>query len=281
MTLIAGIDIGSDYTQAALVEDEELIGTGEVRTKFDLQDAVDRSLAAALEDAGTDREDVEQVIVTGDGRKTVEADDNVTQYKSIGLALNRVWPEGRTVLLMGAKNAAALKLDEEGNVMDFDENDKCAAGVGRFLSDLTRYLDMDLDELVEVTLEADDVVEELNTQCSVFAESEVISLIHENVPESHISRGVHEAIAERNSSLIRRVGIEPDVLLIGGVARNAAFVKALEEAIDTEVQVPDIAAFVPAYGTALTATAGQETDIETDFEPGEKKGGKFEQEISG
>lgn len=268
---IAGIDIGTDYTQASIVEDEELVATGEARTGFDLGEARNAALADALEGTDFEEDDIKQVVVTGEGRKSVESDRQVTSYRAIGLALTTSWPEARTVLMMGAKNAAALKLDDEGNVLDFDENDKCAAGVGRFLSDLTRYIDMDLEEMIDAALSVDEGVEELNTQCSVFAESEVISLIHENVSEANIARGVHDAIAERNSSLVRRVGIEEDILVVGGVGRNMAFVEALEKNIDNEVHVPDHPAHVAAYGAALIAETDEETEIEADVEPGEKR----------
>lgn len=278
--ITAGIDIGTDYTQAAIVGHGELLGLGETRTGFDLDDAFEGALAGALGAAELERGALDRILATGEGRKSVGADGHVTSYRVIGAALARTWPSARTVLLMGAKNSAALKLDGAGNVLDFDENDKCAAGVGRFLSDLTRYLDMDLEEMIEATLGADDAVEELNTQCSVFAESEVISLIHENVSEARIARAVHEGVAERNASLLRRVGIEEDVLVVGGVGRNAAFVRALREVAGVPVQVPDHPAHVAAIGAALTAGRAEERSIEADAEPGARKGERFGRSIA-
>lgn len=277
--IAAGIDIGSDYTQAAIVDDDELLSLGETRTGFDLDEAAERAIQDAVADNGIDRDDIEYVVATGEGRKSVDADRQVTSYTVIGLMLNREWPSARSVLMMGAKNAAALKLDEEGMILDFDENDKCAAGVGRFLSDLTRYLDMDLEEIIEVTLAVDEGVEELNTQCSVFAESEVISLIHENTSPARIARGVHEAVAERNSSLLRRVGIEEDVLVIGGVGRNVAFIQSLEDIIDTEVHTPDHPAHVAAHGAALSATVDKAEQLDQDIEVGAKQTERFAETV--
>lgn len=277
--IAAGVDIGSDYTQAAIVEDDELISLGETRTGFDLGEASDQAIADALGDNGLDRDDVDVVVTTGEARKSVDTDRQVTSYTVIGLLLNREWPSARSVLQMGAKNAAALKLDDDGMVLDFDENDKCAAGVGRFLSDLTRYLDMELDEIIEATLEVDEGVEELNTQCSVFAESEVISLIHENESPARIARGVHDAIAERNSSLLRRVGVEEDVLVIGGVGRNVAFVDALEDILDTPVHTPEHPAHVAAHGAALSATVDDSDQLEQDIEVGSKQSERFAESI--
>lgn len=251
--IAAGVDIGTDYTQAAITEDDELVATGETRTGFDLEKALDGALEEALQSVDLTRDDVDAVVTTGEGRKSVETGQQVTEYKCIGTSLTRIYPEARSVLVMGAKNAAALKLAEDDTVLDFDENDKCAAGVGRFLSDLTRFLDMDLEEMIEVTLEVDEGVDELNTQCSVFAESEVISLIHEDVSPARISLGVHEAIASRNSSLLRRIGIEEDVVVVGGVGRNEAFIRSLEEAIGVDVGVPEQPAHVGAFGAALLA----------------------------
>ena len=276
--IVAGVDIGTDYTQAVIVDDGELAATGEGRTGFDLDVAVDRALSDALEETEYDEDDVDEIVATGEGRKSVGVDQQTTSYKAIAVGLREQWPEARTVLLMGAKNAAALKLDDQGNVLDFDENDKCAAGVGRFLSDLTRFLDMDLEEMIEAARSVDEGVEGLNTQCSVFAESDVISLIHEGASEANIARGVHDAIAERNSSLIRRVGVEDDVLVVGGVGRNQAFVDVFEENIGNEVHVPENPAHVAAYGAALLAISDDDVEVEAEG-PSEEETDVFKQQL--
>lgn len=276
---IAGTDIGADYTQSAIVQEGELLALGEVRTGFDLNDAVDRALADALEGIELDRSDLETIVATGEGRKSVDVDQTVTSYNVIGLVMTREYPATRTVLLMGAKNAAALKIDETGRILDFDENDKCAAGVGRFLSDLTRFLDMGIDEIIEVVLEEDEGVDELNTQCSVFAESDVISLIHEGVEPSRIAKGVHTAIAERNASLVRRVGIEEDIMIVGGVGRNEAFIDSLKEQIETPISAPENPAHVAAYGAALSADIDDDDVIDQDIEVGSKQSERFAQTV--
>lgn len=278
--ITAGVDLGSDYTQAAVVDDGELVGLGETRTGFDLRAAHERVLAEALESAGIGPEDLSSVVATGGGRKSVEADSRVTSYRVIGLGLERIWPSASTVLLMGAKNSAALKLGEGGTVLDFAENDKCAAGVGRFLSDLTRFLEMGLEEMIQAALETEEAAEELNTQCAVFAESEVISLIHEGVSEAGIARSVHEGIAERNASLLRRVGIEEDLLVVGGVGRNAAFLQVLEDSVGTTVHAPEHPAHVAAYGAALSAGVEDEGGVEAAAEPGSRREERFGKSIA-
>lgn len=278
--ITAGVDLGSDYTQAAVVADGEILGRGETRTGFDLDAARDRALESALADAGVEAGELAAVAATGGGRKSVEADHRVTAYRAIGLALEESWPSARTVLLMGAKNSAALKLGEGGTVLDFAENDKCAAGVGRFISDLTRFLEMDLEEMIDAALEADDAAQELNTQCAVFAESEVISLIHEGVPEARIARAVHEGIAERNASLLRRVGLEEELVVVGGVGRNVAFLRALEATVGTEARAPEHPAHVAAAGAAHSAAAGEEEGVGPAAEPGSRRGDRYRESIA-
>ncbi|MFC7046893.1 acyl-CoA dehydratase activase [Halobacteriaceae archaeon GCM10025711] len=251
--MYAGIDIGTDYTQAVAVRDGELLGTGETKTGFDLDDATEAALGDALADAGADRDAVETTVATGTGSANVEADRRVDTFDALWHGLSAVRPDARSVLLMGAKNVAALRFDADGTVEKSVENGKCAAGVGRFLSDLTRYLDMDLEEMIEAVLSVDEGVEDLNARCSVFAESEVISLIHEGVPRARIARGVYESVAGRNGSLLRRVGFDDEVVVVGGVGRNEAFLDALADAIETTVSAPDDPAHVPAFGAALSA----------------------------
>lgn len=262
--MVAGVDVGTDYTQAALVEDGDLLAVGETRTGFDLDEAVEDALADAHDDldgASGDLDgaggelDVETVVVTGD-RVDVDADEWVPTDAAVAQGLAVVWPDARSVLVMGAKNVTALRLDEDRSVVNSVENGKCAAGVGRFLSDLTRYLDVDLDGMIEAALDADEGVSDLNAQCSVFAESEVISLVHEGVPQDKIARGVFEAVAGRNGAMLKRVGIEEDVVVVGGVGRNRAFVEALSENVGTAVHAPEHPAHVPAYGAALSASSG-------------------------
>lgn len=251
---VAGVDVGTDYTQAVIVRGDDLLAVGETKTGFELQDAADRALVAARERIDGSAS-VDAVVAVGD-RPTVDADRFVPTYEALASGLEAIRPDARSVLLMGAKNVAALRLDEDGTVAKSVENGKCAAGVGRFLADLTRYLEMDLDEMIEAALAADEGVDDLNAQCSVFAESEVISLVHEGVPPERIVRGVFEAVAGRNGAMLRRVGFEDEVVVIGGVGRNEAFLEALSAELDTAVHAPPNPAYVPAYGAALASIGG-------------------------
>lgn len=256
VTTVAAVDVGTDYTQAAIVRDGDIVAVGETSTGFELDEATDEAIADAQ--AQLDESIDVDALVAIDEQHIVEADEYVPTHDAVTRAVERLRPDARSVLLMGAKNVAALRLDEDGSVEKSVENGKCAAGVGRFLADLTKYLEMDLDEMIEAGLSADSGVDDLNAQCSVFAESEVISLIHEGVPPERIVRGVFEAVAGRNGAMLRRVGFEDEVVVVGGVGRNQAFLEALADELDVPVHAPEHPAHAPAFGAALAVTGGDQ-----------------------
>lgn len=248
-----GIDVGSENTQVVVVDDSEIIGRGTAKTGFDQNKAVEDAKKQALEDAGVDEDEIELVGATGEGRESVENADRVAT--SVGAAAKGAYairPDVKTVLQMGAKIANAITV-EEGKAVDFDENDKCAAGVGQFVDTLTRYLDAPRTEIISGAINADETVE-MNAQCAVFAESETISLIHKGVQKDKIAKAVHEAVADRNASLVERVGIKGDeVMVVGGMGLNDAFLKSLEEALGKKVSAPEDPEYIPALGAALMA----------------------------
>ena len=137
-------------------------------------------------------------------------------------------------------------------VMDFALNEKCAAGAGAFTEAMSRALEVSVEELGQMSLRSEKATP-MNAQCAVFAESEVVSLLHNKTPKEDISRAVHDAIASRIVSLARKVGFEPDVVFIGGVAHNAGFVDSLERALECKVTIPEHPEYVGAYGAALAA----------------------------
>jgi benzoyl-CoA reductase subunit D len=143
-------------------------------------------------------------------------------------------------------------LDAHGKVVDFAINDKCAAGAGAFVEAMARALEVKLDEIGPLSLQASKAVP-MNAQCAVFAESELVSLVHAKTPKPDMARAIHDAIADRIVSMVRRVGMEPEVVLIGGVARNVGFIQSLGRGLDMEVKLPADPEFVGAIGAALVA----------------------------
>ncbi|MDP3040970.1 MAG: acyl-CoA dehydratase activase, partial [Deltaproteobacteria bacterium] len=163
-----------------------------------------------------------------------------------------VYPETRTVIDIGGQDSKVIRLDKKGRNVDFQMNDKCAAGTGRFLEVMARALEVKLEDLGRLSRSAQRTIK-ISSMCTVFAESEVVSLIADNQPQEVIIRGLHDAIADRILGMIRRVGVEEKVTLTGGVAKNEGVVQALEERLEVRVFVPPEPQIIGALGAALLA----------------------------
>ena len=161
-------------------------------------------------------------------------------------------PSVRTVIDIGAEESLAVKCDATGKVLNFAKNDKCAAGVGAFVDAMAKALDVRIEDMGELSLRSQQEIQ-VNVTCVVFAESEVVSLIHSGTPEVDIARAIHDAIASRTVAMVRRIGIEQDILLIGGGANNVGIVDSLEREMGVKVIVPEKPQFVSALGAALLA----------------------------
>ena len=251
--ITAGIDIGVRTTKAVILNGDNIAGTGLVQTGWEPQQAGETALSAALAAAHLTRGDLARVVTTGAGRQTFSlAQHNVTETTANARALAFLHPRVRTVIDVGAEEARALKCAADGRVLDFAVNEKCAAGAGVFIETMARTLEMPLEEMGALSQQAAGTAT-LNSQCTVFAESEVVSLIHAQTPKGEIVRAAHDAIAGRVASLARRVGAQPEIALVGGVAHNVGFVTSLERALGMQMLVPRDPEFIGALGAALIA----------------------------
>ncbi len=252
--IAAGIDCGAKNTKTVVLKDGEIIGSGIVLTGFDQSEAVKASLDMALNDAGISREDLSKIGGTGSGSKSItEADLKVNDIKAMTAAAHYFFPNARTVADVGTEAARAAKCDETGNVVDFAVNEKCAAGAGAFIEAMGRALETPLEEMGPLALSSDNPIP-LNAQCTIFAESEVVGLIHGKTSKEDISRAIHDAMAGRIVSMIRRIGVNPDIVMIGGVAYNPGFVAALRRELGVEqVYIPEKPEFASAVGAAVVA----------------------------
>ena len=176
----------------------------------------------------------------------------MTEVGADARGVAELFPSARAVIDVGAEEGRAIRIDEAGKVLDFAVNEKCAAGAGAFTEAMARALEVPLEELGEFSLQSTKAVP-MNAQCTVFAESEVVTLVHAKTPKADIARAVHDAIADRVTSTVRRVGITKDVALIGGLARNVGFVKFLEEDLKLKLLIPSDPEFTGAFGAALIA----------------------------
>jgi benzoyl-CoA reductase subunit D len=235
--LVAGIDVGAKNVHTVLVKDGEFVAGVVVPSGFDQEESAENGLTEAARVAGVARSEIALVAATGAGRK--------------GASI--LCPGARTIIDVGADEARAIRVDEKGKVVDFAVNEKCAAGAGAFVEAMSRALEMSLADFAKASLESTKVIA-MNAQCTVFAESEVVSLIHANTPAGDIARAVHDAMASRVSAMVRRVGVEDPVVLGGGAALNVGFVKSLSEALGgVDIAVPEDAPYLGAQGAALIA----------------------------
>ncbi len=253
--ITAGIDCGARNTKAVIMQDAKIIGRGMVQTGFDLQQAVDASLAKALEGAGIPREDIQRIGGTGAGKSAIEmAAEPVDEIKAMCKGARYFFPNARTVADVGAEEGRAAKIDADGTPVDFVVNERCAAGAGTFIETMARALGVTIEQMGKLSLQSDKKIP-MNAQCVIFAESEVVSLIHAKTPRADISRAIHEAMAGRIASVIRRIGINEDVVLLGGVGCNPGFMAALQRELNVQkVYVPHRPEYGTAVGAAIVAT---------------------------
>lgn len=249
----AGIDVGAENTKAVIVTDGKVLGSASVLTGLDQLDSSREALELILTKTGIDEKSLSQVVATGIGREAVSsiATKKVNEFVSAAKGAQSLFPSARVVIDAGAEEGRAVKLDAEGRVKDFAVNEKCAAGAGTFVEAMASALEVPLEELAQLPLQSS-VNISMNAQCVIFAESEVVSLIHAGVTKADIAKAVHDAIADRIAAMARRVGVEKDVVLIGGMAKNIGFVDALKRSLGTDILVSSDPEYVSALGAALS-----------------------------
>ncbi len=254
MAYAAGVDVGSTQTKAVIInESREIVGRALIDTGANVVLAAEQSYAQAVKDAGVPETEIEYIVGTGYGRYRVTfGNTQVTEISCHGRGAVHMFPATRTVLDMGGQDTKAIRVNPAGEIVDFCMNDKCAAGTGRFLGAASAARDIPLEQLGPTALTHNKPVR-ISTTCTVFAESEVLSWLGKGKKIEDILWGVHQSIASRSAGLLRRVGIEDEVTFTGGVTRNIAMIKALEERLDKKLNVSDDSHYVGALGAALFA----------------------------
>ncbi|MDP7063178.1 MAG: acyl-CoA dehydratase activase [Planctomycetota bacterium] len=254
MSYSAGVDVGSTQTKAVVIDEERnIVARALIDTGSNVVQAAENAFKTAIEGKGILEEEVEWVIGTGYGRYRVTfGNDQITEISCHGRGAAHIFPGTRTVVDMGGQDTKAIRVNDKGEIDDFCMNDKCAAGTGRFLGAASAALDIPLDDLGTVSLKSDKGVR-ISTTCTVFAESEVLAWLGKGKRVEDILWGVHESIATRSKGLLRRVGIVDEITFTGGVSRNQAMVKALEDVLDCKMNVSEDCHYMGALGAALFA----------------------------
>jgi len=258
--IVAGIDVGGKNVHIVIKKDGQILGKGAGPTGIKKAEAVEQLYDEVLKKAGLTRKDVERVVATGSAAKRVAcANGIIPDVAADARGVIKQIPSARTIIDVGAEEGRAIKVSAEGKVLDFAINEKCAAGTGTFVEAMSRALEISVEELAEIALKSTQSIP-MNAQCAVFGESEVVSLIHQKITKPDISRAVMDAIAGRIGSLARIVGLEKDVVMVGGMAKNAGFVDSLKKTIEMPVAVPQDPDYIGALGAAEAALAGVMTE---------------------
>ncbi len=254
MTYTAGIDVGSTYTKAVVLSRRrQIVGRGIEPTGFKLDAVAESTLASALAEAGIDRRRVSYLVATGIGRHQVAAaDTQVTDLTAAARGAMFLYPGTRTVLDVGGQTMKASRLDSTASVRSFRLNDKCAAGTGAFLEKTARYMGYTTEEIGPLVATSKTSVP-ISGVCAVFAESEVINQLSEGTPPADIMHGAIVSLVGRSVQLMKRVQMEPEFTLLGGILRFEKMVEVIRDQLHQAVNVPEgeLVQFTSALGAAL------------------------------
>ena len=255
MPYLAGIDCGTSFTKAVVLSDESgqprVLGKGRTRSGVKVDEAASAALAEALAEAGLQRQQLEYIATTGFGRYGVTFRDiQVTEITTAARGAHFAVPQSTAILDIGGQCTRAIGITESGRVKVFKSNDKCAAGSGMFIQRAAKYLEVPLEDVGELSLQATHP-QPISSVCAVLAESEIINHVSAGITVQDILRGIHESLADRAGALLKRVEMKNELTLIGGVARQAGIAKALEDRLKVKVNIPHDCDFVCALGAAL------------------------------
>ena len=248
-----GVDIGAVSAKAVLLRDDVILAYEVLDTGSNIGRIADKVVKKVLEKARIDFNDLNGIVATGYGRISVPfADKKVTEITCHARGVHHLIPEVRTIIDIGGQDSKGIRVDEAGNVIDFVMNDKCAAGTGRFLEVMSKALELKIGDLGSISLESKETCQ-ISSVCTVFAESEVVSLRAEGKAREDIIAGIHKSIASRIGAMISQIGKEEIVVLTGGVAKNKGVVKTMENELKTSVSIPENPQITGALGAALLA----------------------------
>ncbi len=256
--LSAGVDIGSLSSKAVILEDGKIRSWSVMPTGVNNAETAKEVIERAAKESGISIEDIEYFVATGLGKKEVSfADDQAVEILCSLRGARWHFPSARIVIDLGAENCRVIKSDGNGIITNFELNDKCAAGTGIFLETLAEMLKIKQEDIGELSLKSNSDLT-ISSTCAVYAESEVVSLIHKGVSKSDIIAAVHKSIAFRIYQMLTHIGIEREVVMTGGVAKNIGFNAELSKLLGFNILVPENPEIISALGAALIAAEKRE-----------------------
>jgi benzoyl-CoA reductase subunit D len=247
-----GADAGARFLKLVVVGDSGILACAEAECGIELDKVAEFLLGDVLAKAGVSRDAVGAINATGVGAEAVPfATARMNIVRAMARGAVALVPGARTVVEVGAEEARVVVLDEKGNLLDFAMNDKCAAGAGSWVDAMARALEVKAGALAAMAAKARKAAP-MNSQCVVFAESEVVSMIHRNIPREEIARSVYDAMASRILPLLKKLHASPPMVATGGMAKDAGFVEALSQALGARMKVPADPQYACALGAALS-----------------------------
>jgi len=252
--IVAGCDVGSLTGKVVILNNGDILSYSIVPTTPKPERTARNAMDEALQRSNLSLDDIEFIVGTGYGRVKIPfANSEISELSCHGKGAHSLEPSVRTIIDVGGQDCKVIKVDKNGKILDFAMNDKCAAGTGRFLEVMAKTLELKLEELGPISLEAKSQAK-ITAQCSVFAETEVVSLMADGIEVADIVAGIHDSIASRIMSLVYRVGLEKELTITGGVAKNVGVVAYLEKRLNvTTTKLSIDPQLMGALGAALTA----------------------------
>lgn len=257
--ITVGVDVGSKYVKSLILKNgKDVLARAISIVGFDVMESATKVFDEVLAHSKIEREQIDYAMATGMGRKIIHkkppinAAEIVPEVIADAKGTYHLIPSVKTIIDVGAEEGRGVKVGENGKVIDFVINERCAAGAGTFIETMARALEVNVEDMGPLALRSTKDIP-MNAQCCVFAESEVVTLIHSKISKEDISKAIHDAMAGRIASMVLRVGVEKDVVLIGGVARNPGFLSPLGKELNSEILTPEYPEYVGALGAALLA----------------------------
>ncbi len=253
--IVGGLDIGSATGKAVVLKDGNVVGTSLLLATTSPGQTADLVMHEAVRQAGLSSIDhLDNIVCTGYGRLNIPfAEENISEISCHAKGAHWLAPSIRTVIDIGGQDCKVISISEKGKVLDFKMNDRCAAGTGRFFEAMARALCCGLEGISAMENQGEEACI-ISNQCSVFAESEVVTLVNEGIDLKNIIAGINLSVASRLTSMARRVGVVNDVTLTGGCSKNGGLARALEKKLDIEVKkLPQDPQLVGALGAAIFA----------------------------
>jgi benzoyl-CoA reductase subunit D len=251
--ITAGIDLGTQTVKAVILKDGTIMSCGKAFSGFDPAKAAEQAVDEALKKAKLSLSDLNHITATGSGMEMApHSNSTISMMGADAQAGVYLFPKARTIIDVGAEEARAVKCDDNGIMVDFVVNERCAAGAGAFIEAMARALEVKMKDMGPLSLKAERA-SPINASCVIFGESDVVTLIHRQESKPEIARAIFDAMADRVSSMVYRLGLNPDVVLVGGVAKDVGFVASLKRKLGTDIFIPENPEFAGALGAALVA----------------------------